>query len=311
MENQLSSGDIFFRTDLVRGQPVKVRSIEIGGQYFDVTGRALRVVRLADEWYEDVDAPEAIVQVLRSRKELSADLFTFWQRPPHSEPKYSYAHENDEIAVLPVSNFEHWWQQDIKPRIRTAIRKSWKQGLEVRETQFDDAFVQGMTSIFNESPIRQGRKFWHYGKDHATVETQFSRFLYREHLIGAYYEGRMIGFIMLGSAGRFALLGQILSSLHHRDKSTTYALIAKAVEVCQQYGFEYLVYWYWSDDSLSEFKRRCGFRKITMPRYYVPLSVKGSIALKLGLHRGLAHAIPDNLKRNLKQLRRSINAWRS
>jgi len=30
-----------------------------------------------------------------------------------------------------------------------------------------------MTAIFNESPTRQGRKFWHYGKDFATVKKQF------------------------------------------------------------------------------------------------------------------------------------------
>ena len=71
-------------------------------------------------------------------------------------------------------------------------------GVEVRECAYDDDFVRGMTSIFNETPIRQGRRFWHYGKDFETVKRQFSRNLFREDLIGAYYQGELIGFAMLG-----------------------------------------------------------------------------------------------------------------
>ena len=39
-----------------------------------------------------------------------------------------------------------------------------------------------MTAIFNEAAIRQGRPFWHYGKDFETVKRQFSRYLAREHM---------------------------------------------------------------------------------------------------------------------------------
>ena len=118
-----------------------------------------------------------------------------------------------------------------------------------------------MTAIFNEAPLRQGRPFWHYGKDVETVRQQFSRYLHREHMIGAYYQDQMVGLIMLGNAGRFGLTGQIISSLHHRDKGTNNALVAKAVEVCEKLGLESLVYLFWSEDSLSEFKRRCGFER--------------------------------------------------
>src|SRR5690606_3290760 len=134
---------------------------------------------------------------------------------------------------------------------------------------------RGMTAIFNETPVRQGRKLWHYGKDFATVKEQFSRYVYRERMIGAYVGDEMVGFVMLGDAGRFALLGQIISSLRHRDKSPNNSLIAKSVEICANSGMEYLVYWYWGDDSLAEFKRRCGFEPFALPRYYIPLTLKG------------------------------------
>jgi hypothetical protein len=123
-------------------------------------------------------------------------------------------------------------------------------------------------------------------------------------MIGAYYQGEMIGLMMLGNAGRFALTGQIISSLKHRDKSPNNALIAKAVEVCASQGLGYLIYLFWSDDSLAEFKRRCGFEKVAVPRYYVPLSWRGELALKTGAHHGWKAMLPKGLKSSLKRVRR-------
>ena len=165
-------------------------------------------------------------------------------------------------------------------------------------------FVRGMTAIFNESPVRQGRKFWHYGKDFETVKRQFSRYIHREVMIGAYYKDEMIGLMMLGDAGRFGLTGQIISSLKHRDKSPNNALIAKAVEVCAKRKLDYLCYLFWSDDSLAEFKRRCGFEKTQVPRYFVPLTARGKLGLKVGGHRGWKMMIPPRIKAPLKRLRR-------
>src|SRR5204862_6677384 len=156
------------------------------------------------------------------------------------------------------------------------IRKCEKEGVEVRQTAFDDDFVRGMTAIFNEAPVRQGRRFWHYGKDFETIKRQFSRFLFREDMIAAYYRGEMIGFIMLGNAGHYGVTGQIISAIKHRDKSTNNVLIAKAVELCEKKKLPWLVYLFWSADSLAEFKRRCGFIKTRIPRYFVPPTTRGT-----------------------------------
>jgi hypothetical protein len=301
----ISAGQIFTKETLVKGQPARVRCVDIGGQTFAISGGALQVVALEDEWYEDVDDPEAVIKVLRTRRDLGADLFTFWQRLPDAEPRHTFYREWEEIAALKITSYEHWWGDQIKSRIRTTIRKSEKEGLSVREASYDDDFVRGMTAIFNESAVRQGRKFWHYGKDSMTVKAQFSRCIHRERMIGAYVGDEMVGFVMLGDAGRFALLGQIISSLNHRDRAPNNALVAKSVEISANLGFEYLVYWYWGDDSLAEFKRRCGFEKVRLPRYYVPLTLRGRLALRTGVHRGLAAMLPAGMKRTLKRWRAS------
>ena len=181
----------------------------------------------------------------------------------------------------------------------------------MREAAYDDEFVRGMTEIFNEAPVRQGRRFWHYGKDFETVKQQFSRYFFREEMIGAYYGGEMIGFIMLGNAGNYGITGQIISKLKYRDKVTNNALIGKAVEVCAKKNLAYLVYLYWTNDSLAEFKRRCGFQETKVPRYFVPLTRKGKLALKLGLHRGWRATLPDRIKSPLKKLRKSWHGFRA
>src|SRR5712691_10673192 len=161
-----------------------------------------------------------------------------------------------------------------------------------------------MTEIFNETPVRQGRRFWHYGKDFDTVKRQFSRYLFRETLIAAYFRGEFIGFVMLGDAGRYGVTGQIISKIRHRDKATNNALIAKAVEVCERKKLAYLVYLYWGSGSLAEFKRRCGFVETRVPRYYVPLTQTGRLILRVGLHRGWKELLPPPLRERLKTLRR-------
>jgi len=296
----------FAKETLIKGVPTRIKCLDVGGQTYAVSGRAVSVVGLEDEWYGDVSDPGKVIEALRRDREFTPDVFTFWQRWPDTTPRHPYHQEWEEIAVLPIRSYEHWWTHQIKSRVRNQIRKAEKEGVTVRETAYDDEFVRGMTRIFNEAPVRQGRRFWHYGKDVETVRRQFSRYLHRERLIGAYLDDRLIGFIMLGNAGRFGLTGQIISSLDHRDKPITNALVAKTVAVCEAAGLEALIYLFWSDDSLSEFKRRCGFEPVRIPRFYVPLTRTGALALKVGAHRGWKALIPGRIKPRLKRLR---EAW--
>jgi hypothetical protein len=219
--------------------------------------------------------------------------------------------EYESIAALRIHSYDHWWNNQIKTAARNKLRKSQKAGLEVREAVFDDDFVRGMVIIFNETPIRQGRRFWHYGKDFDTVKRQFSRFLFREDVIGAYYRGELIGFVMLADAGQYGVLGQIISLVQHRDKATNNALIAKAVEVCARKGLPYLVYGLWANSSLVDFKRYSGFEEAKLPRYFVSITQKGKLALRLGVHRDWKAIVPDRIKSPLKQLRRSWHGWQA
>jgi hypothetical protein len=273
-----------------------------------ISGSWLRIARLADEWHDDVEDPESIIRDLKASS--GADLFSFWQRLPDTEPRFSYYREVDSIAVLPVTTYEHWLKNQINNKTRNLVTKAAKKGVVLKAATFDDAFVAGMTAIFNETPVRQGMPFWHYGKDAETIRREFSRFLFREDLYGAYVGDELVGFIFLANGGHYLMLGQILSMMKHRDKALNNALIAKAVEVCAERKMPYLAYAVWPRGPLKEFKRHNGFDRVDLPRYYVPLTAQGAWALKLGLHRSPLERLPDSVYFYLRDLRSKFYGWK-
>jgi hypothetical protein len=287
-------------------------TMTINGKRIVIEGKVLRIAKLdpwfQQEWFEDVENPEMLIDALQKSKDCP-DILTFWQRLPDTEPKYSYPMELDSIAALPIKSYSSWWEKQIDRKARNKVRKAQKNGVIVKAAAFDDRFIRGMTSIFNETPIRQGRHYLHYGKDFETVKREFSRFLFREEIFGAYLGEELVGFIMLADAGKYGSLGQIISKIAYRDLAPTNALLAKAVERCAEKRFPYLVYALWLEDSLGDFKRSNGFQKFDLPRYFVPLTRKGKLALKLGLHRGWKGAVPKPLQKPLKKLRRCWYDW--
>ena len=292
----------FSHETLINGEPARVECLEIDGQVYSLFRGVATIVQLEDDWFEDVRDPKSVIAALKLSP-VTADIFTFWQRLPRTQPGFEYHTEWERIAALPVTSFDYWWNKQIKAVTRNLVRKAQKKGVDVRQAHYDDDFVRGMTEIFNEVPVRQGRRFWHYGKDFETVKQQFARYLFREDLLGAYYGNELIGFVMLGNAGGYGVLGQIISKIRHRDKSPNNVLIAKAVELCERKRLPYLVYAYWGDGSLADFKRHNGFEETCLPRYYVPLTRKGQLAISVGLHRGWKNLLPARMRTRLKGLR--------
>lgn len=277
----------------------------VDGKKIIVNGRFLKIASLEEEWYEDVEYPERLINAIK-KSGLKADIFTFWQRLPDIEPKYNYHMEYDPIAAIPIADFDHWWTKQINAKTRNVARKAEKTGVEIKVTDFNDDFAKGMTVIFNETPVRQGKPFWHYGKTFETIKKQFSRYIFREDMIGAYYKGQLIGFIMLAYADEYAVTGQILSMIKHRDKSPTNALLAKAVQICAEKNIKYLVYAKWVEGSLGDFKKKNGFKKYNLPRYYIPISTIGRFSLSQKLHHGFFNLIPQKYHSKLIDYRKLI-----
>jgi hypothetical protein len=312
-----SFGTLKFMAVKVVEIPVKgvmVPSVEIAGREVIVTGGWVKTALIRDEEFtqsKSVDDPEAFLAGLK-QSGLHADVLTFFQRPPDVQPKFSYPLEWENYAAVPVTTFEAWWDK-LPQESRKNTRRAAKRGVEVKVVPFDDELARGIHKICNETPVRQGRPFWHYGKDFETVKREHATYAECSDFIAAYFEGELIGFIKLVHVDRLASMMAILALNSHYDKRPMNALLAKTMEVCVQKGATYFVYGNYvygnkKDSSLVEFKRRNGFEKIDFPRYYVPLTWQGKIYVALRLYRGLTGLLPAPLLNLLLQLRAKIYA---
>ncbi len=293
----------------VKGKAVCVPAAQIDGRRVIISGKWLKIAVVQDEELvegETVADPESFVSQLKEIG-LNADLFTFAQKLTDTTPKHRYHMEWENLAVIPITIYSDWWEKRLESSVRRAVRKAAKSGIEVKLAELDDAFVKGIVGINNETPIRQGKAFWHFQKSFDEVKRENSTYPERNLFLGAYYQGEMIGFMRMICVDKVASLIQLLSMMKHYDKRPANAMIAKAIETCEQKGISHLTYcnYIYNDpnSSLTEFKRRNGFEQVLVPRYYIPLTVKGKMALRLGLHHGLKGLIPRPLFIQLLKIR--------
>jgi hypothetical protein len=286
-----------------------MKFMKICGKEIRVEGRLLRIARLDADKYHFLDDPEAVIEAVR-KSGVRVDLFTFVQKLPETLPKYNYPMEWDNFAALPISTFDHWWTKQLGFKARNKAKQAEKKGIVIREVPLDDSLVQGIWEIYNESPIRQGRRYPHFGKDLETVRREEATYLESSQFIGAFDGGKLIGFVKLvtDESGTQAGLMNILSLIEHRDKAPTNALVAHAVRYCASRGIPYLVYSSFAygkkqSSSISDFKERNGFERFDVPRYYVPLTRIGRSALRLGLHKKMTDRLPESVLHPIRELR--------
>lgn len=286
--------------------------MKICGWEIKIQGRLLRVARLDADKYDFIDDPEPILSGLRQCG-ARVDLFTFMQRINEPEPKFTYPMELDNLAVLPVSTFDHWWNHQIRSYPRNRARQAEKKGVILREIPFSPELAKGIWEIYNETPVRQGKRFPHYGKDLNAIYREMSTYLDSSFFIGAFLEHRLIGFAKLTTDEQRmqANLMHLLSLVEHKEKAPTNAIIAHSVRLCAERHIPHLVYQNFTYgkkgvDTLSHFKEVNGFARVDLPRYYVPLTPMGSFGLRLGLHHKLTDHLPAPMLAKAREIRDSF-----
>jgi hypothetical protein len=283
----------------IAGRTLYVPSAEICDRTVVVTGRWIRTAQVKDEEVLEgvsVEDPEAFLIKLKESG-LKADVFTFAQRPPETTPKYDYHWELENWAATPTTCFKDWWE-NLPQESRKNVRRAARRGVVVKVVRLDDNLISGVHRIYNHTPVRDGRPFWHFGKDFETVRQGLSTYLDRSEFIGAYWNEELIGFIKIVYVDHVATLMHILSMNEHYDKRPMNALIAKAVEFCEQKGISHLIYGRFiygnkRRSSLLEFKRRNGFAQVNFPRYYIPLTLSGELFVRLQLYKGFGGLAPE------------------
>jgi hypothetical protein len=289
--------------------------MEVCGKEIRSHGRLIRIAFLDGEGFQFLKDPGlAVEELLKSERRI--DLFTFTQKLGEI-PKYAYPMEWDNLATAPISTYDEWMTRHVHKKVRTHIRKAAKLGVVAREVPFDDDLLRGISAIYNETPVRRGKRFWHYGIDLEKLRRMKSTFLERSIFLGAFFEGTLIGFIKLvtDEDQSQAVSLHLLSLISHRDKCPMNALIAQAVRTCVERRISYLCLAGKVEGDTHgaghlRFKLDNGFQQMDFPRYYVPLTSVGRMALRLGLHHDLASWIPEPVGATYRKIRKLWYATR-
>ena len=258
----------------------------------------IKIARNAREYEEDVLPTEKFVEKL---KDMGVDIFTFIERKwVHTipNPPRSWIKADDNIAILQIPSYDEWWK-NVGKKTRNMVRKAKKSGVTTKISTVDRELAEGIWKIYNETPIRQGRAFPRYG---VALQTVKRRVLSSKNstFIGAYLGDELAGFIQLVHGNNITIISQILSLQKHWDKAVNNVLVAKAIEFCATQQEKWLMYGRMGNHpSLDKFKQNNGFTRLSLTRYYLPLTTKGKIATKLGLHKELKDALPQSIKYNL------------
>jgi hypothetical protein len=238
---------------------------------------------------------------LEKLRERGVDIFTFLDRKwccPIPNVPTSWIRESENVGLLEIKTYDTWWQA-IGKKTRNMVRKAEKTGIIVKVVEPSDKLAEGIWKIYNETPIRQERAFTHYGESLEIVKSNMYQ-AKNNTFIAAYLEDEIVGFIQILYGDNIAIVSNILSLQRHWDKSLNNALLAKAVEVCASRGQRWLMYGrIGNHPSLDRFKENNGFAKQHISRIYIPLTGKGRIVARLGLHRELKDSLPNFIKNPL------------
>ncbi len=287
----------------VRGKWSQVPGFDVNGKTIVVLGNWVKVAYVHQEaWLEtELGDPELCVREIKEQRKqgLRADVLTFAQKLPDTARRYEYPLALESVATVHINSFKEWWES-LPQETRKNVRRSQKRGVEIKLGEFGDEMVKAIAAVNNETRLRQGRRFPHYGKTLDQVKKDYSSYLDRSDLICAYYGTELIGFLKLVYRGGIASILQLLVKSAHHDKRPANALLAKAVELCAARGLSHLTYGKFnygnkSDCSLIEFKTRHGFEEMLVPRYYVPLTGLGVFYTNLRLYRGLLGILPGGV----------------
>jgi hypothetical protein len=292
---------LFEKNDKTQRGPVydALRAVlKVDGALEDLSVRkkaGLKIARDVKEYEKNIAPTPEFLEKLRER---GVDIYTFLDRSwccPISNPLASWTTTNDNVAMLEVTTIGAWLSV-VGKKTRNMVRRAEKNCVRVSVVELTPKLSEGIWKIYNETPIRQGRAFPHYGESLKSV-TYNMALAKKTTFIGAFLDDELVGFIQIIYGDNIAIISQILSLQRHWDKALNNALIAKAVEVCADNGSRWLMYGrIGNHPSLDKFKESNGFKKYPITRYYVPITWKGKLAIRIGIHRELKDALPQSLK---------------
>ena len=179
----------------------------------------MRILQDNQEYEKDAPATEDYVKHFR---ELGVDIYTFLERTwccPIKNPPSNWVRSDDNVCMLQITSFDDWFTI-VGKKTRNMIRKAEKSSVKVSVIELTPQLVEGIWKIYNETPIRQGRAFSHYGQSLQSVADNMAQ-AKNATFISAYLEGELVGFVQIIYGDNIAIISQILSLQKHGAKAST------------------------------------------------------------------------------------------
>jgi hypothetical protein len=286
-----------------KGRWISIPGMPVNGDMVITTGQRLKIGKIRGEEMREheIGDPDLYIAALKNDRDgiLNADIFSFSQKLPAIQPKYSYPMEWESVAAIKITGFEEWWTK-LPQETRKNVRRSQKRGVVITARALDADVIEGIRAVNDDSPMRQGAKNAYHGLTAEDTWKRYGEFDGRCDFVCAYTGESMIGFLHLVYRGDVAAILNLTVKPTEFDKRPANALVAKAVEICCERGITHLSFGLYNygnkrDSPLREFKVRNGFREILIPRYFVPITSWGSLCVKLNLHRGLIGILPSSV----------------
>src|SRR4051812_32997600 len=108
----------------IRGRKTAIPSFRAGDALIIVKGSTLRIAEVFDQYWveaKQLPDPNDVIDLCRGSAP-QADLFTFAQRVPDTEPRYAFHHEWDNVAAIPLTTYDHWLAKQVSSATRRNIR---------------------------------------------------------------------------------------------------------------------------------------------------------------------------------------------
>jgi hypothetical protein len=235
-------------------------------------GIVLGSIDHAEEYFIDLEG------VPKGADLSGLDIFTYWTRNwVKQQASDDTIMKRNILAVLRLPSSYDRWYESLDKRVRHAIRTS---RTSVEQCTIDEG-TKAIASIYTDIEERQGQPFPFHNIDAAELERIMVRRKESVFFHGL-ADGRLVGAarIIPSISEGFAILASLISRGSDFDKKPNDRLLAGLVEWAIQKQIGLLVYDYLADDSLGFFKRRHGFCPLSVPRFGVPLTARGSLALR-------------------------------
>ena len=286
----------------IKGRWISVPVLDVDGKKVFARGKWLKIasVRGEEMMESELDNPELFIKSLEidRGRTLKADIFTFTQKLPSIQPKYPFFMEWESVAAVHLVRFKEWWE-NLPQETRKNVRRSHKRNVTVRIREFDDDLIESIRRVNDDSPLRQGVRNAYYGRSFDETKKLYGEFTGRSDFICAHLDHEIIGFLHLIYRGNVASILNLTTMPSHFDKRPANSLLAAAMQICEAKGISYVTYGLFNygnkrDSPLRDFKVRCGFEEILVPRYFIPLTSWGALCIKAKLHRGLIGILPSS-----------------